>query len=348
MVVGPKPAAAGGIAVVIGTLLTSSLAERFQLLPVATHRDGGRATKFLQAIAGISSAAWLLAARRVDLVYLQTSSGASLRRKAIVARLARVARRPYVLHVHGSDFDNYYRDAPSWERRLVRTTLSRAALVIALSPEWERRLREIVSARMIAIPNPVPIPDEPAPLDSDELRIVSLGRLGERKGSQVLVRALALLADRRPEARLVLAGDGDPESVRGLAQSLGVDAHIELPGWVGSDERDRILRNATVFALPSREEGLPVALLEAMAYGLPSVVTAVGGVPDVFEDGRHGYYVPVDDPAALAEQLLRVFSDPEGARRMGEQAREDAQRLCATPVVASRVGDALESALRLR
>ena len=133
MVVGPT-GGEGGIATVIGTLLESTLAIRFDLVHVATHSGAaphsgaGRIGKGLYFLDGFAHAVVGLATRRVDLVYLHTSSGYSMRRKAAVAMLARLARKPYVVHVHGSNFDEYYTQSAAWERRLVRRTLSRAPL----------------------------------------------------------------------------------------------------------------------------------------------------------------------------------------------------------------------------
>ena len=180
----------------------------------------------------------------------------------------------------------------------------------------------------------------PALFDSAPARIVSLGRLGENKGSRVLVQALAALVERHPDVRLVLAGDGDRVTLAAEARRLGVEERVELPGWIGPEQRAHVLSTARAFALPSREEGLPVSLLEAMAYGLPCVVTPVGGIPELFEDARHGYFVQPDDPAALADRLGRLLDDPETARRMGEQARADATQRYAIDVVAVRLGDA--------
>jgi glycosyltransferase involved in cell wall biosynthesis len=348
MIVGPSMHASGGCAVVIRTLATSQLAERFDLVLVATHRDAGRLGKTARGVAGMACAAWLLARRRVDLVYLHASSGFSLRRKAVVAAIARVARRPYVVHVHGSNFDDYYRDAARWEQWVVRTTLKNAALVIALSPIWERRILALAPCRTVAIPNSVTIPPHPAPLDGSPPRIVCLGRLGDRKGSRTLVRALAILARSHGDARLVLAGDGDTTTVREEARRLGVSDRVEMPGWIDSGERARTLLEARVFALPSQAEGVPVALLEAMAYGIPSVVSPVGGIPDVFVPGHHGRFVPPDDPEALADELRALLDAPGAARKMGEQARRDATSMYATDVVAAQVGDALDQALGAR
>jgi glycosyltransferase involved in cell wall biosynthesis len=345
MIVGPGPGGAGGIAVVIETLVASPLADRYELLQVVTHIDSAPTGKALRAVMGIARAAYLLALRRVDLVYLHASSGPSLRRKALVAAIARLARRPYVVHVHAGGFDRYYRSASRSEQRLMRGTLAGAALVITLSGSSERRLRALAPCRTTVIPNPVSIPPQPARLHASSARIVCLGRVGVGKGSTTLVQAFSILGERYVDARLVLAGDGDLSSVLDEARRLGVSDRVELPGWIGHEARERTLLAATVFALPSREEGLPVSLLEAMAYGLPAVVTPVGGIPDVFEEGRHGYFVPPDDPDALADRLGALLDDPELARQMGMQARADAKGRYATNVVAAQVGDALQSVL---
>jgi glycosyltransferase involved in cell wall biosynthesis len=162
------------------------------------------------------------------------------------------------------------------------------------------------------------------------------------------VRALSLLDGPDADIRLVLAGDGDRSSVASEAERLGVAGRIDLPGWVDSAECARILLGASVFALPAREEGLPVALLEAMAIGLPSVVSPVGGIPDVFVEGRHGYFVAPDDPAALAEKLRKLVGDRDAARSMGAAARGDAASRFAVDVVARRVSEALAGALERR
>ncbi len=341
LVVGPEISSAGGIAAVIETLASSSLADSFDLVLVSTYRDSPALRKALHGVLGAARAAWLLATRGVDLAYLHTSSGFSFRRKAGVAFIARVVRRPYVIHVHASGFDDYYRDAPAWERRLIRATLRNADLVIALSPTWEARIQEIVRCTSTSIPNPVRIPTAHAAIDGSPALIVSLGRLGERKGSLTLVRALSSLGGAHSDARLVLAGDGDRSVVRTEAERLGVSDRVDLPGWMDAEDCRRLLLAAHVFALPSREEGLPVALLEAMAAGLPSVVTPVGGIPDAFVEGRHGYFVAPDDPDALARSLQNLLDDPAGSRSMGANARNDATERFAIGVVALRLSAAL-------
>jgi glycosyltransferase involved in cell wall biosynthesis len=319
------------------TLLSSSLARDFSLRHIATHRDGPGRVKLAAAASGVARVARELARRRVDLLWIHVSADFSFRRKTAVVALGRFFRVPVVLHVHGSDVEVWYRAISGAEKAMVRRVLRAADLVIALTPTWERRLQEMTPCRTTAIMNPVAVP--PAVADDRRVpgRIVSLGRLGERKGSRVLVQAVAMLAGEGVDASLVLAGDGDREGVEDEARRLGVAGRVEIRSWIGPDEVAELLDSASVFALPSREEGLPVALLEAMAHALPVVVTPVGGIPDLVRDGEHGRMVRPDQPRELADALGGLLADPGGARAMGEEGRREVERRCAVPVVVDRL-----------
>ncbi|HWH13803.1 MAG TPA: glycosyltransferase family 4 protein [Miltoncostaeaceae bacterium] len=342
LIVGPGPRSSGGVWSAIATLLRSPLAERYALRHVATHRDGGGAAKLGQAAGGLARVAAALAGRRADLVWIHTSAGASFRRKAIAAAMCRLARTPYVLHVHGSAVPGWYGSAHPLERALVRRTLRTADLVVALGPAWRGPLTGIAPCVIACVMNPVDVPAAAPRADRPAGPVVCTGRLGDHKGSAVLIRALARMPARHADTRLVLAGDGDRGPLRDEAARLGVGDRVELPGWIGAAEVGDLLGRAGVFALPSRNEGLPMALLEAMARGLPCVVTPVGAVPDLAEDRVHALFVPPDDPAALAEALTALRDDPERARALGDAARARVAALCATPVVA----DALDACFR--
>ena len=345
LVVGPGPNSAGGVWAVISTLLSSSLAREFSLRHVATHRDGGARTKLAAAAAGIARVARELARRRVDLLWIHVSADFSFRRKTVVVALGRLARVPIVLHVHGSDVAVWYRAISSAERVVVRRVLSSCDLVVALTPTWEERLHGMTPCRTTAIMNPVAIPLLAGDDGRVPGRIVSLGRLGERKGSKVLVAALARLQDGGIDATLVLAGDGEREAVEDEARRLGVADRVEIRSWIDAEEVGRLLDSASIFALPSREEGLPVALLEAMAHALPVVVTPVGGIPDLVCDGEHGRMVQPDDPAALAAALAELVNDPGAARAAGLAGRAEVTRRCAVPVVVEHLSAAFRECL---
>ena len=148
----------------------------------------------------------------------------------------------------------------------------------------------------------------------------SVGCLAARKDYRTLLDALALLVRRGRSFRLVLIGDGKERgALERRAAELGLAGRVRFLGE--RPDVERLLPGIDVFVLSSREEGIPNALLEAMAAGRPAVATAVGGTPEVLEDGKTGWLVPPADPAALAAALDAALGDPVEAARRGAAAQ---------------------------
>lgn len=163
-------------------------------------------------------------------------------------------------------------------------------------------------------------------LDLAKPRVFTAGRFVERKGRSVLLDAARRLGSRGVEATFVwLAPEPADAEAEALVASHGLGTAFRLlsPRDFGDGRVDlfRLLRTADVFALPSFREGLPLALVEAMALGLACVATSVNGVPEVVVDGVTGLLVPPGDPEALAGALARLLGDAEDRRRLGEAAR---------------------------
>jgi glycosyltransferase involved in cell wall biosynthesis len=154
-------------------------------------------------------------------------------------------------------------------------------------------------------------------IDPDAFVLVAVGALETRKGHDVLLDAIALRAD--PRVHVLVAGEGalraDLEARR---HALGLDERVRFLGRV--DDVPTLLAAADALVMPSRQEGLGVAALEAMAAGLPVVASRVGGLPDAVTDGVTGFLVPAEDPRALAAAIDRLAGDPALARRLGAEA----------------------------
>ena len=174
--------------------------------------------------------------------------------------------------------------------------------------------------------------------------VVYAGRLAPEKGPDVLVSAWARVRRALPSAHLALLGDGalsgslrEAAAREGLGDSVSFTGPVQdVPAW---------LRAADVFALPSRTEGLPVALLEGMAAGLACVATRVGGTPEVLENGRQGRLVAPERPEALAEGLIEALTRPE-ARAWGTAARERVEARFSLDAVADRTLEFYEQVTR--
>ena len=236
--------------------------------------------------------------------------------------LARLAGKPYVFHLHGGAFDRYHAGLSRLERAWVERTVRKARVVFVLSESWATWLREAIGHPDVRVlPNPVLPVALPADVAREPQTLLFLGRLEEAKGVFVLIEALARLAGVRPGLRAILAGEGDLAAVRAAAAAAGVAERIELPGWVAGEAKACLLARAGIFVLPSRFEGVPMALLEAQAAGLPVVATRVGGIPQVVVEGYSGMLAEPDDVASLVAALKPVLADAAEARRMGETGR---------------------------
>ena len=201
-------------------------------------------------------------------------------------------------------------------RRADVVTANTAGVLSALESmgSWER---------LALLPNPLPCAPK-AGACGDQSRasgFISVARLVPQKGLDVLIAALPRLSGSAAEWQVFLVGDGpEREALQQQADDLGVSSRLRCLGFRSNP--DQFLAEAAVFVLPSRFEGMPNALLEAMAAGLAVIVTdASPGPLEVVEPGVSGLVVPSDDPAALAEAMQALASDPERCRRMGAAAK---------------------------
>lgn len=186
--------------------------------------------------------------------------------------------------------------------------------------EWAERL--VPAARVRVIHNPVlPLEtDNPVPSWLPEKFLCCLGRLHRQKGLDILFRALPEVFERHPEQHLVILGEGpERENLERLAKELGIADRILMPGFIRNPHS--ILSRGTLFLLPSRFEGFPNALVEAMSIGLPVIsADCPSGPSSLVEHGKNGILVPVEDTDALRTAILDLLSDTDRAARLGAEA----------------------------
>lgn len=262
-------------------------------------------------------------AGRLDLVHINLSAAGSTYRKLAVAGLARLLGVPYVVHLHSGRYPRFWASSPTPLRRLIARMFAGSTRIVVLGRVWAdfvAREWPSTSNRIAVIPNAAPASVTDVPEREGPLRIVFLGRLGAKKGTPELVRALAALSD-APAWCAVLAGDGAVEETRQAIADLGLSDRIDLPGWLGPEAVSALLAGADILVLPSHEENLPMVVIEAMASGTAVVATPVGAVEEIVRNGETGLIVPVGDEAALAGALGRLLADDALRERLAGSAR---------------------------
>jgi glycosyltransferase involved in cell wall biosynthesis len=264
----------------------------------------------------------------------------------------RIVRRPILLRVATENDVREFAEGRHWKYRLFFWLLRGATVVIAPSAAIKKELLRagFSDERIVCLANAVDVNRfRPATatekaeakkalgLPEDAGVIGTVARLVQRKGIDVLLRALVRVRHHH-RVHLLVVGDGPlGEELQALAHELRVESFVS---WL-SFQADPIkwLRAMDVFALPSRLEGSPNAILEAMAMGLPIVSTTIGGVIDLLEEGRTGFLIPPDDPDALAVALDRLLGNESLRADLGCRARSRAVELFSLSGSISRLMD---------
>ena len=262
---------------------------------------------------------------RIDVLHVNLASYGSTYRKIALCGIASLLNIPYVVHLHGAEYRDFWGAAPKWLRHYIRRMFCRAHSIIALGTVWRDFIAEIAPSaisRIEVLPN-ASLPrahGRAEKTETEPVRIVFTGQLGTRKGTPELVEALRRIGD-DGTWQSVLAGDGDIESTRSLVADAGLSGCVDITGWLDEHSIDAELARADVLVLPSHAENLPMSVIEGMAHGLAIITTPVGAIGDIIKHERTGLLVAAGDADGLCAAIKSVIANPALRREIGTNAR---------------------------
>jgi glycosyltransferase involved in cell wall biosynthesis len=332
------PPTDGGIAAYLEGLLRSPLVERFDLRPLDVRvSQRFRKQRGLRPLLTLSFL-WKLEARlrsdRPHLVHIHSSSYAGFWEKALLAGAVQLHRVPFLMHLHGGNFDRFLLDMGPRQAALARRALRGARRVIVPSQSWRPLLEGFAGeGRVAVVPNAIHC-EEFAPrtprIQRGPVRLLFVGMVSPRKGLDDLLQAVRQLirAGCRGFELHIVGGEegyGQLEHYRRLFHSAGLGDWVRFQGMKIGEEKLAFFHEADVFVLPSRNESFGIANLEAMACGLPVVSTRTGAIPEYVESGVQGLLVEPGDVQGLATALEQLIETPVLRARLGEAARQRAR-----------------------
>ncbi len=326
---GPLPPAVGGMATVCADLAVSVLAHEVDLVLFNTAKTTRPNRSWVEAFTCrvVLWAKWwrLIKQKPNTIAHVHTCSGLTFFLDGFLVALAKMCAVPVVLHIHGGRFAEFLDGLPWPLLALARSFCRRCDRVLVLTETWQKTLATrlgrqnfCVMANGVSV-NACPVRCYEA---HSTCNLLFLGSLSSAKGVLDLLAALPHVDN---AVLHLVGGEGEPgilENIKASISQYAISHKVKLHGTQVGEEKQRFLEMADIFVLPSHAEGLPLALLEAMATGLPSVATTVGGIPEVMANGKEGLLVAPGQPRQLALAIDTLVKDPTMRRRMGESAKQ--------------------------
>jgi glycosyltransferase involved in cell wall biosynthesis len=314
----------GGVGRYLSTLLAAWPADgSWSLHVIDPYGHAGLAGSPLYWAAACVRVVAAAVSGRMDVLHLHACARGSFLRKGLLGLLASRLGVPVIFHLHAPDFDEFYASLPSPGRRFARAVFRRTDRVVVLGRVWRDLLVHVLGlprSRVVVLHSGVRGPARGPARQSGVPQIVFTGNLVARKGLPELLQALRQVEPLPWVARIL--GGGDLDRWRGEAGRLGLADRVAFEGWVTEARVREVLSESSIFVLPSYAEGLSIALLEAMAFGLAIVTTTAGGAADVLRHGESALFVPAGHVDAVAGALARLLQDATLRGQLQDAARQ--------------------------
>ncbi|MFZ5518010.1 MAG: glycosyltransferase family 4 protein [Candidatus Zhuqueibacterota bacterium] len=331
IIVGPSLKRRGGVTQHVRTLLDSPLKNDFSvsLFRIGPEYSDGPISVAMKFLATPLRFLLRLITVRPALVHFNPSfDKKSLLRELPMLLLCRLMRCVGLLQFHGGTMDNLIRGnrPPAYLRLMLRLAQH---IVLLTDIQKESVSRFVPDEKISVLPNMVDcsfnLPERK--VHSEKYNVLFLSRVEKMKGVYDIFEAIPTVLDRFPQACFQFAGEGnDRAKLETICQSNGLCGRVKFLGHILEAEKVQFLSRGDLFLFPSHHpEGMPYALLEAMAFGLPIIATPVGALREIISHEKNGLIVPVESPDMLAASIIRLLDDAPLRKKMRAQNRRDAE-----------------------
>lgn len=320
LMIGPARSVKGGMTTVVDNYYNYGLNKKVNLKYIETVNDSNNISKFLKELKGIIEFRKYI--NDYDIVHIHMASRRSTFRKGKYVRIAKNKGKRVILHIHGAEYKVFYDECNKKQKEYVRNTLNLADKIIVLSEEWENYFRNLVKKEKICvIYNSIVIPKDFVK-NLDTKKILFLGRIGKRKGIYDLLDVIERLIKKYPDIKLYVGGDGEINKIKLITEEKKLQDNVIYVGWVSKREKEELLTDCSYFVLPSYNEGMPMSVLEGMAYRNITISTNVGGIPKIIQDKENGMIIHPGDKESLYNNFDRLFEDKELRKKLSANGRK--------------------------
>lgn len=318
----------GGIRSVIKAYEKSGFYSENNMIFIETCNDKIILKRFYIALTAFTRIFYYTVTGKVSLIHMHMSMRGSFFRKLIIFRIAKLKIIPTIIHLHGSEFKEFYDGSPVIVKKVIKYLLDSVSCIVVLSNSWKKYISSLTKNKIFIINNFVPdiYRDEEKQLNRKRSNILYLGVFGARKGIYDLIKVFAEINEQMKGIKLICAGNGEIEQVNQIIKELNLSNKAINLGWISGEQKLNVLNESAIFVLPSYNEGLPMAIIEAMSCSMAVVATNVGGIPEIV-DKKTGILVNPGNIVQLKNALLDLLTmDESEFEKICRQSRDRYER----------------------
>ena len=327
----------GGIASVLKSYNKTHLWDKYQITILDPYSEKGNILKIYSFIK--ASVIFIPKISKSDIVHLHLGGHISFLRKSFFLFLSKICKKKTILHFHNIKTIKYLTNGSKLLTPILDLAVNLADVMVVLSTSMKNELESLHKGKTIKIlHNASHIPDKnKRMIEKNSCSIFYAGVICKDKGCYDLINSFRYILKRKPHAKLVMAGNGEIKEIKKIAKDTGIEMSVRLTGWLNNNELEKEYKNATIFCLPSYTEGMPMALLEAMGYGLPVVTTPVGVITDFIKSGENGIITPVGDVKMLYENIIKLLDNHELRKKIGFAGKKFVTSECNSDKIAQKL-----------
>lgn len=326
LMVGNDQTVKGGITTVITQFLEYDWANKnidFKFIP--TYVEKNDIIKLLFFVIACIRIFLSMVLWRPDVIHIHMSYKGSFFRANFIQNMSLKFKIRVIVHLHGSEFKKWYNLCDAKKQEKIKGFLKKCDYLIVLGNEWKKNIMEIEpNTKIIVLNNTIKIPELQTKWNDKKFNILFMGVLIERKGVSDLLDAVDLIDDElKSKIQVTIAGTGKEEKLlKQKCSDLKLDNYINFAGWIDEKEKKKIYLDTQLLVLPSYNEGLPMAILEAISYGIPVVATNVGDISFAVENDINGYLISPHDIEGLKNKIIDVVTKGENNwKKLSENSR---------------------------
>lgn len=323
LMIGVDKKSVGGMLTVVENYTNDEeFIKKTHLTYIPTVTNSSKLVKVLFFIKALLKIIFIIIHKKIDIIHIHMAEKGSVFREGLVLVIGKTLGCKTIIHMHGATIEDWYIKQKSCVKKLIRKIFNSADRILVLGYVWKKFMDTLIEdeSKTIVLYNAVKVPEHNH-YNTKATHIIFLGLLLQRKGIDDLLKSVAQIKEKLPEyIKVKLYGSDLTGDIKEKIKKLQLDNVIEYCGWLTEDKKQECFSNTLINILPSYNEGLPMSILETMAYGIPNITTNIAAIPEAITNEKEGILINPGDINGLSDGILKIVYDSDIRKKYSQNS----------------------------